>query len=151
MCFDWFYIRKYGIDKPKDTVDIGYREVVEILQTQLPNTEQDVTVVVSDHHYRLAPKSEYVRMIRHDQTNNMIYDPSYLDCDDFATRLHGAFCIPGWSALVLGEVVCTTGTECHAINCFIDSDKKVWLIEPQNDQIWKPGDRGWNYYTVELS
>ena len=76
MCFDWFYIRKYGIDKPKDTVDIGYREVVEILQTQLPNTEQDVTVVVSDHHYRLAPKSEYVRMIRHDQTNNMIYDPS---------------------------------------------------------------------------
>ena len=472
--FDWFMKRKYGIDKPKDVVDIGYREVVELLQTQLPNTEQDVTVMVSDHKYKLAPKSEYIRMIRYDNTNTMMYEKDYLDCiagneeiitkdgfktvkdiktgdtvlsydwgkkafcykkiinkmdkgllpikrvhlknhefiditekhpmwhrikgkgevgykkeylnninlntwyerqvptakkipykvkdiewlnedlcfvlghflaegwtqktsvytsgrecfligqilqrnnipytqsrnnsnvpyiyfkaspfskflsqfltnsfdvhltdeilslpenklckilmgefigdggthntnyvvstssyqfakdlrmlslrigfpfyiykqehhggvgtqpiyrlyhnpsgientgygydglsettikyiedkpsrqvydftvedtstfffknglcchqcDDFATRLHGAFCIPGWSALVVGEVICNTGTDCHAINCFIDSDKKVWLVEPQSDFIWSASERDWQYFSVELS
>lgn len=149
--FDWFMKRKYGIDKPKDTINIDYKEVIEILQDQLKNDNHILTVVVSDYKYKLAPKSEYMRMIRYDNTNTMMYDKEYLDCDDFATRLHGAFCIPGWSALVVGEVICNTGTDCHAINCFIDSDKKVWLCEPQNDQIWGVKDKDWQYFSVELS
>ena len=151
MCFDWFYTRKYGINKPKDTVDIGFEEVTEILQDQLKNDDHILTVITHDYKYRVAPKSEYERMIWYDNTNAMLYDEDFLDCDDFAESLHGAFCIPGWSALVLGEVICNTGEDCHAINCFIDTDKQVWLVEPQNDRIWKPEDRGWQYYSVELS
>ena len=154
MCFtkifNWFYTRKYGIGKPKDTVDIGYKEVIELLQAQLKNDNHVLTVVVSDYKYRIAPKSEYLRMIHYDNTNTIPYEEDYGDCDDFATRLHGAFCIPGWSALVVGEVICNTGRDCHAINCFIDTNKQVWLIEPQTDQVWRAGQKGWQYYTVEL-
>ena len=151
MCFDWFYTRKYGIDKPKDTVKIDYDEVEEILQAQLTNDEHPLSVLSRDWKYKLAPKSEYERMIRFDKTDNILYDADYYDCDDYMESLHGAFCIPGWSALVFGEVICNTGEDCHAINCFIDTDKQVWLVEPQNDRIWKPEDRGWQYYSVELS
>lgn len=151
MCFDWFMRRKYGIDKPKDTVKINRDELQEILQNQLKHDGDPITCIFCDHNYKLAPKSEYMRMIRYDNTNTMLYEKEYLDCDDMAARLHGAFCIPGWSALAVGEVVCWTGTDSHMINCFVDSDKQVYLVEPQKDRLWKPGDRGWKYFTVELS
>lgn len=151
MCFNWFMMRKYGIDKPKNTVDISCSDLQIILQDQLKNDEHPLACILDDHRYKLAPKSEYQRMIRYDNTNTMLYEKDYLDCDDYSARLHGAFCIPGWSALAVGEVVCWTGTDSHMVNCFVDSDKQVWILEPQSDQYWKPQDKDWKYFSVEMS
>ncbi|MCK5018102.1 MAG: hypothetical protein KAS32_13680 [Candidatus Peribacteraceae bacterium] len=151
MCLDWFRIRKYGIGKAKDTKKINHQALQQILQAQLKNDTFDLTCVFKDLNYKIAPKSEYERMISHDQTNNMLYTGDDLDCDDFAARLHGAFCIPGWSALAFGEVICRTPKGYHAINCFVDTDTQVWLVEPQDDSIWKAGEKGWSYYSAEFS
>ena len=151
MCMDWFYKKKYGIDKPKNTINIDDDTVVALLQTSLTNPDHPLGVMARDWKYKLAPKTEYMRMIRYDNTDTISYESDYMDCDDFAAKLHGAFCIPGWSSLVFGEVTCFTGSDCHRINCFIDSDYQVWLVEPQNDMVWKPGARGWEYYSVDLS
>ena len=53
------------------------------------------------------------------------------DCDDFSYRLMGQFSIRGWSQLCLGIV----WTHTHALNCFVDENKKLWFIEPQTDKI----------------
>ena len=39
--------------------------------------------------------------------------------------------IPGWSDLAFGII----WTDKHALNCFVDENKKFWLVEPQNDKI----------------
>ena len=57
--------------------------------------------------------------------------PEGLDCDDFAIILWGKFhekfgnCSVGFA----------TSNE-HAFNFFIDENKKLWIIEPQNDTIF---------------
>ena len=47
----------------------------------------------------------------------------------------GDLSMPGWAALPFGIIWIGLDHSGHALNCFIDSDRKVWLIEPQSDAI----------------
>jgi len=50
------------------------------------------------------------------------YIPEQHDCDDFARELFGKWCGLAW-------------TDTHALNWFIDENKKFWFVEPQTKKI----------------
>jgi hypothetical protein len=57
-----------------------------------------------------------------------------MDCDDFSFHLMGSIHNVDWGALPFGIVWLSKPGGNHAVNLFIDSDHKTWLIEPQNDE-----------------
>lgn len=112
-------------------------------------------VYLADHHYKLAPFTEYYRMILHNKVNQIPYETDYFDCDDYAVHLHGSFSIPGWSSLPFGE--CSVSYKkndeiiTHRVNIFVDDKLTVWIVEPQTDSVWHPSERNWSYYAVRIS
>ena len=64
-------------------------------------------------------------------------DEANNNCDDFSFALMGSVSNPDWGALPFGIVWTTTPSGLHAVNCFIDKNREVWIIEPQNDNIFK--------------
>ena len=156
MCFtklfDWFFEKRYDITKPEITKLVSAEEIKPFFEQQL-NTmnDTDVKVYLADHKYKLAPYGEYIRMIKHNKINLTPYETDYMDCDDFALHLAGAFAIPGWSALPFGMLSVNTGHEAHRINVFLDDAMKVWCVESQSDHIWKPSEKNWQYFYVDIS
>jgi hypothetical protein len=58
-------------------------------------------------------------------------------CDDFATRLLGQFTVPKWTGACIGILMIGYNDKesGHALNIFMDVNKKLWIIEPQSDAI----------------
>ena len=81
--------------------------------------------------------------LAYDQTEKLSYVGELYDCDDFAYRLMGNLSVPPWAETASG-IICT---ESHAFNCFIDSDGKLWYIEPQTDTIY---DTWQSYFGSEI-
>ncbi len=57
-----------------------------------------------------------------DRVDSLTYVPEIHDCDDFAAELYGE-----WAGLVWTDV--------HALNFFIDENRKFWFVEPQSQKI----------------
>ena len=88
----------------------------------------------ADTYYRLVSKADFDRWIKKDTTSERKYIKDLYDCDDFAHDLvtYAHEWVPG---LCIGEVWIKSRP--HAINIFVDIDKKVWMYEPQNDNFWE--------------
>ena len=153
MCFQYLYIKKYKIEPPQITKTVNSMELSALIKSQLKSGAG--SVYMADYKYKLAPKSEYVRMIKHDKTDLLPYIEDFLDCDDSAVSLKGAFTIPKWSALPFGmlSVSYTTITGkiiSHRVNIFIDDEYLVWIVEPQRDTYWLPDDKDWIYHYADF-
>jgi len=57
------------------------------------------------------------------------------NCDDYSFQLMGDFHIPKWSALAFG--ILWLDKPAHAVNLFVDDNREVWIVEPQDDKIFK--------------
>lgn len=145
MCLDYFFKKKYGISKPNNTKDIGWKMLHDILIKEF-NCDN---IVITDKKYKTAPFVEYERFLRYDKTDKLVYVSEWFDCDDFAVRLYGNFTVPYWSRLAFGEIFVKTETINHALNFFIDNDHDIWLVEPQNDEIFKIPDN-WEVYRIDI-
>jgi hypothetical protein len=132
MCLDWLFIQRYGISKPKDLIESDWTEVYNLLNSEFPNAK----IYISDRRTKLAPFSEYARFMKWSTVSQNKYIPEYYDCDDFSFALMGDFHrIPEWGCLAFG--ILWLKKPAHAVNVFIDSNKQIWVVEPQNDNIFK--------------
>jgi len=106
-------------------------------------------LLISDEWFRTIPKTEMVKLLEKDDTETLNYIDVVADCDDFSDVLLGSLTRKTWNqGFAIGNLWYYTETFGHAVNLFIDDEKKVWIIEPQNDGIyeWGQGDyRGWAY------
>jgi hypothetical protein len=80
-------------------------------------------------HYDVTDKANIENFLKTDWVNMKIYSSNY-DCDDFALQLFSNF-RKHFPNFAFG--FCMSGD--HAFNLFVDNNKKVWIIEPQNDKI----------------
>lgn len=135
---------RLGYDEPHDprripvqrrTARIDCREMKDTIRsaTGMGNI---IDYANSDESYKLVDIDYLKDFLRLNPVNKRNYVPIKHDCDDFAYLLMGD--VTRWdSDLAFGIVWGHT----HAWNFFVDTDKKVWQIEPQNDTIFDPADR----------
>jgi len=77
------------------------------------------------------------------------FDESRNACDDFSFALMGHISNPSWGALPFGIVWTKIPGGAHAVNCFIDKNRDVWIVEPQNDAVYKCPSN-WEPYLVMI-
>jgi hypothetical protein len=124
------FIKKLFVKEPDPIpiityTDITYGDLWDLLKAKFP----DAQIWLSDMDYRLC-SGEYIdNALAIDDTNRQTYVNEKFDCDDFAYRLMGQLCVPETSDLAFGIV----WTDVHALNLFIDNQKKIWFVEPQSD------------------
>jgi hypothetical protein len=76
-------------------------------------------------------------------------DESRNTCDDFSYSIMGRISNPDWGALPFGVLWTEVPGGAHAVNCFIDNNRDVWVLEPQTDSLFSlPGN--WNPYLVMM-
>ena len=131
---------------PKGIVKRGSAEIRQIITAQLRLDH----VHVSDGEYGCYPREEVERFLNSDSVDKLKYYKNRFDCDNFALALAGREA--EWFATGEGEYGSAFGivhgdirkhemdTEPrpHAVNFFIDDSGKLWLIEPQTDEISAP-------------
>ena len=132
---------------PTITETISSAELKTIIKGAFGNS---ITIIKADKDYALYSKSDLERFLSNDKVDKLKYANSKFDCDDFAISLCGKE--RSWYRQAEGDAGSTFGilhgdlrkketdTEPrhHAVNYFIDENKKIWLIEPQTDEISEP-------------
>jgi len=133
------------ISPPEGLVNIDFSEVYTKLQSEFP----DANILLSDNRFKTTTKAEIMRFLKGDNTDSYDYISEYFDCDDFSFSLMGKVSNQDWGCLAFGIMWTSTGSGNHAVNCFIDSAGEVWIIEPQNDKMFKLPN-GWKPYLVMM-
>jgi hypothetical protein len=150
MCLDsvkrWICGVGIDIDPPEEKEDIGNSEVYTILQAEFG---KECKLYLSDREYKTTTVDELKRFLSNDIVDSYKYISEYYDCDDFSFALMGNMSVPEWSDLTFGILWSGTPNGGHAINCFIDIDREVWIIEPQNDNVFKLPD-DWTPWVVMM-
>ena len=145
MCLKLFGYKLIRIDDenmpiPQGLEDIGYEEIYSILKAEFPKA----SIILADRDYKTVTKEELIRYLKYDLTDSYKYVPEYYDCDNFSYHLFGSISNPEWGSLPFAIVFTKTSNGNHAVNCFVDKERNVWMIEPQNDWIgtlpknWEP-------------
>ena len=145
MCFNWLkskLCREYT-SHPNFLEDISGSEVLTILKAEFP----DATIIVSDLEYRTTTKEELKRFLKEDLTDKNRWVKEFYDCENFAFQLMGNISSPNWGTLSFGILLGKKNGNDHTINCFVDNDREVYLIEPQSDEIYKMSDV-WNVIII---
>ena len=141
------------IPAPNYLDDIDYAEIYSLLQSEFPSA----SLHLADRDFKTTSKTEMMRFLSKDLTDVREYVTEYYDCDDFSYALMGAISNPEWGALpfaiVWTDIYKTDAKKeligRHAVNCFIDKKRQVWIIEPQNDTIMECP-KNWTPYFVVM-
>jgi hypothetical protein len=129
MC--WKIIKNWLFgEAPKDSIDMI--EAYTILKAEFPKAK----IYLTDARYRTILKEEMQEFLNLDDIDKREYVSDMYDCDDFSFALMGAISNPEWGDIAFGILFSKTPEGKHAINCFIDKNRQVWIIEPQNDAIF---------------
>lgn len=115
------------LEPPRAIGDIPVERVYERLRGVCP----DAQIYLSDEIYTITTTDEIRRFLHRDSINRYRYVRTLFDCDDFSYALMGALSIPGWASLAFG--IAWSGR--HAFNIFIGHNRRVYVVEPQNDNI----------------
>ncbi len=136
MCINWF--KNVKCPKPDIKEYISSNDLKDVLEDVFGN----IPILIPDHHYQLATKESFEKFLKYDTTNNYLYtgdkETGGFDCDDYSARLYGNTSIPKWANVPIGIV--WLSDPAHAVNVFVDENKEVWYIEPQNDKMFKVKD-----------
>jgi hypothetical protein len=133
------------LEPPKGLDKIGASEINTILKAEFP----DATLLFADNNYKTVSKTEFKRFLAANKVDMHKYVSEYYDCDDFSFALMGAIANPDWGALPFGIVWTDIPGGAHAVNCFIDKKREVYLVEPQNDAVFKCPNN-WKPYLVMI-
>lgn len=110
---------------------------------------RDLKVLANDSEYALLSREIVEEFLRSDHTDQRKYGRESLDCDDFALIVLGRFKLwfhercPGMGSafgFISGDLRPQRAPDQprpHAMCCFIDHERTVWLLEPQNDAIMR--------------
>ena len=91
---------------------------------------------ISDRFFTLCDKSNAEKIFGLSPIKFRKYQAEIYDCDDFSFSFMGLYrwVIPNFAVGIIW-------TKTHAYNFFIDSDKKLWGIEPQSNKIFEVTDK----------
>ena len=131
----------------KDMVKLTYLDIRNILHGV--GIEPTAVSEISDNVYYTCDVETLKRFLGFDKTNYKAYQSEIFDCDDFSLVLDGR--VDMWQpALPFG----ISWSDVHAYNIFIDKDKNVWIVEPQQDKVMTLADaynQKWNINGRERS
>ena len=92
----------------------------------------------SDTKYKLVDVEHFKGFLKENPVDNRTYRPDEYDCDNFSKELLGDVSKYDPS-LAVGEIwLRLPSGKTHAMNFLIDEDMKLFLVEPQQDHIFKP-------------
>jgi len=120
--------------QPISTQQIELEELRQLLTAQFPNA-----IIMLGEKYRfLCAHDDIAVFLAQDQTNKFKYiadkeQISSYDCNVFASRLMGQFCVPGWADLAFGKVWLLQPA--HALNLMVTEAKEILYVEPQSDTL----------------
>ena len=100
-------------------------------------------LLTTDEWYRLPTDEVVSQFVGIDITDQLEYIDTAFDCDDFADVLQGVFERSTYGyGFCFGKIFwCSLSAGiAHAQNIYINSERVVKLVEPQNDQIQTWGD-----------
>jgi len=123
-----------------DSERIGWKALHNVV-VNTPGMNNITSYANSDDSYKLVDYDHLRAFLEDNDVSNREYIPEKHDCDDFSFILMGD--VTRWDAdLAFGIIwgITPEGTG-HAFNWFIDTDKKVWFVEPQTDEIFEPTDK----------
>jgi len=134
------------VPPPSEGTKLTSAEVKNLLKTEL--RLDDEKIFVGDRDYLAYSVEKLQEFLAADLVDKIKYRSEVLDCDDFARILQGRE--REWfgktsmqncgSTLgtVWGDLRATEESEepyHHAMNFFIDSEKRVYMVEPQTDKM----------------
>lgn len=139
--------KKSGVAPPPLELTVRTSDEVRDILTQQLRCNH---LHIGDSAYGSYSIEELRAFLASDNVNKLKYHKNRFDCDNFALVLAGREA--EYFANASGEVGSTFGivhgdirkdeksdkTRPHAVNVFIDDHGKVWLIEPQTDEIYAP-------------
>jgi hypothetical protein len=114
---------------PESNKRIQHGSLLRVLRDYAPTAG----IFLSDRDYILCKLADIEIFLKQDKTDKHMFRREYYDCDDFAYRLMGQFSIPSWASLAFGFL----WTDKHAMNCFVNEQRKLKIIEPQTDMIFE--------------
>jgi hypothetical protein len=109
-------------------------------------------VLVNDRDYGVITRELVEDFLRTDHTDSLQYAAESFDCDDFALVTAGRFrlwfrrrcpglgCAFGFISGDLRPARAPDTPRMHAMCCFIDNERRIWILEPQNDAIMQLAD-----------
>jgi len=122
------------VEKPKETGTVNLLEANILFKQAFPTAQ----IYLSDPIYTLTSVSEAERFLKQDLFNFKKFKTNEFDCDNFSKALWGYW--QEWqSELALG-ILWISKPYAHALNVAIlteNGKKGVYVIEPQNDKIYK--------------
>jgi len=105
------------------------------LAGHIPNaTNKDIRI--SDNNYRLFGMNDVIQTIKLDRVNEMKYENDTFDCEDYSIALMG-FMRKMLKGIAFGMMWVNGPKGPHSINFFIDEDRDLWCVEPQNHMVFK--------------
>lgn len=121
-------------------------EIIKIISKQLgPFMEDYPAYCISDEQYHCPTIKEVQKILTKSKLNSKIWLSEKFDCDDFALALKYEFIKNAWHnkkrkipysvGIINGD---SSGEGYHAINFVICDDGKLYLIEPQTDEMFLP-------------
>jgi hypothetical protein len=143
-------LRDSRVKPPTEGTILTSREVETIVRAAF-NLPVSSSVFLSDRDYFAYSTDKLREFLRADLTNALVYKAEALDCDDFARVLtgrerewfsgHTMGAYGSTLGIVWGDLRASETDEVvspHAMNFFIDSTRKLWLLEPQSDVLREP-------------
>jgi len=125
---DWLIGIFGSSSQPSVIGAINWDETINIIT---PHIKKPSQIYLSDATYSLTSVDELRKFLNADRTNYGKYEAEGHDCDNFSYQLMGYF--SKWSYSFCFGIAWSKG---HAFNIMIDSNKKLYVIEPQGDAIF---------------
>ncbi|MHC1576468.1 MAG: hypothetical protein ACXQTE_03855 [Methanosarcinaceae archaeon] len=125
-------------DQQVSSVRIDRRVLSSLVQTR------DAFVKTTDCDYKRVDRTALDRFLKFNRVDRRVYQKTAHDCDDFAYILMGD--VTRWDPdLAFGIAMVSRPSGRHALNCFVDLDMQLYLVEPQTDEIFTVPD-DWRIY-----
>ena len=118
----------YKINIPKVYGKITSQEEVKLLMDLFR-----CPINITDDYLLLTSKEEAEQFIKDSKIQYKKWVKEDYDCDNFSASLYGY-----WSDSLKSFAFGMARSSNHQFNIFIDKDKKVWIVEPQNGKFYTP-------------
>jgi len=134
--------KQQNIVEPKRLGEISITELYAKLAKELK-----CAVYMSDTIYGLTSVEEAMKFSNETKVQYNIWKEEKFDCDEFSFALMG-YWNKGLEQFAFG--IAWSGS--HAFNIMIDSNKEIWIIEPQSNAFFKLEDVKTNslYYPMRM-
>lgn len=117
-------------------------EVISILK----NTGiMGIKIETLDQGYDIPKVEDVHKFLELNIFRNLKYYSDVYDCDKYAFSLF-ALCKNFYRGYAIGVIFLDRTYDKHCMNFFIDKDKQVWLIEPQDNTVTKLTDTTYKPY-----